>query len=58
MVRRLWTIGCLCNDEPMTGIAFMLLNASCKGETKGPLFVDLISLGRLVLGCLVCNGKI
>jgi hypothetical protein len=58
VVHRLRTIGCLCNDEPMTDIAAMLLKASCRGETKGHLFVDLISLGRLVLGCLVCNGKI
>jgi hypothetical protein len=58
VVHRLRTIGCLFNDEPMTDVAFMLLNASCKGEIEGPLFVDLISLGRLVLGCLVSNEKI
>ena len=38
-----WMVGWLCDDGSMIGIAVVPANASCKGETLGSLFVELIS---------------
>jgi len=52
------TIGWLCNVEPMTGIAAVPLNASCKGETKGSFSTGLISLWEsMTLRFLVSDRK-
>jgi len=44
-----WKIGWLCDDVSTIGIAIVPTNASCKGETMGSLFVELISGGGFMV---------